>query len=63
MIGFRPMTLWERIKYLRPSYRKRKDAETYTAIKWLVDHPEAPCAIKGKRDWEVLEPKDLVIGK
>lgn len=48
MMTFGPMRLWERIKCaLLPTYRKQVDTERRAAIRWLVEHPEAPCVIGG----------------
>lgn len=45
MISFCRLTLIERIRMLWPPYRRQKEAEMGEAIRWLVDHPEAPCVI------------------
>lgn len=45
MMTLRKYTIKERLFRLWPAYRRRMDAETKAAIKWLVEHPEAPCKI------------------
>ncbi len=45
MISFQPMSVVDRIFYLWPSRRKRVNAETKAAIKYLIEHPEAPCMV------------------
>jgi len=48
MVSFGRGTFIDRVKYrLIPSYRKKADAETKAAIKWLIEHPEAPCSVDG----------------
>lgn len=42
---FRKITLKEKLFRLWPPYARKQDAETREAIKWLVEHPEAPCII------------------
>lgn len=46
MIAFRQMTFKERLLRLWPPHRKRMDAELRASIKWLIDHPEAPCIVE-----------------
>jgi hypothetical protein len=45
MISFQKMSIIDRIMNLYPPLRKRNDADTRTAIKYLVGHPEEPCVI------------------
>jgi len=45
MIELKSVSLLDRILNLWPPRRKRKKAELWTAIKYLVEHPEAPCRI------------------
>lgn len=45
MITFVPMSLKDRICYLWPPYKRKREAETKVAIKWLMDHPEVPCIV------------------
>lgn len=46
MMTFRKRKLKQKILYfIWPAYRRQKDAETKAAIKWLIEHPEAPCII------------------
>jgi hypothetical protein len=40
-----PRRFRDYILRLWPAYRKRQDEETKAAIKWLCEHPEAPCII------------------
>ena len=45
MIEFKSMSLLDHILNLWPPRRKRKNAELWTAIEYLVEHPEASCKI------------------
>ncbi len=45
MIKLSKRTIKDRIFRLWPAYRRKQDAETREAIKWLVEHPDAPCMI------------------
>lgn len=48
MISFKKITIRERVLCLLwPPYRRKMDAKTEAAIKFLVEHPEAPCQIGG----------------
>lgn len=48
MIGLRRRTIWESILYrVWKPYRKREDRERLETIRWLVEHPAAPCVIDG----------------
>lgn len=42
---FRRRTLKERLLRLWPSYRRKQDAELKAGLKYLMDHPEAPCIV------------------
>ena len=45
MIIFRQRSLWDKIKRLVPSIRRKQDAQTYEAIRHLMNNPETPCII------------------
>ena len=48
IISFERGSFIERMKYrLIPSYRRKVNAETKAAIRWLLEHPEAPCIVDG----------------
>jgi hypothetical protein len=48
MITFARRSLWDSIKYrFSSTYRAKADAELRQSIRWLVEHPEAPCAVEG----------------
>ena len=47
MFIFSRMTLWERVRRLSPTYRKRRDAEMYAAFQELCRNPDMPCMIGG----------------
>ena len=48
MITLSKGTLIHVIKYkLSQSYRNKIDANTRESIKWLIEHPDAPCDIGG----------------
>lgn len=40
-------TMLEKIKRLWPPYRRKREAETKTMIRWLVENPDEPCVISG----------------
>lgn len=46
VIGSR-RTVIDRIKRWWPPYRIKQDEETLAAIKYLCEHPEAPCVMNG----------------
>ena len=46
MISFQRVSLFGRILNLWPPRKKRLHMEMWVAIKYLVDHPEAPCIIE-----------------
>lgn len=53
VISFDRMSVWERVKrYVRPSYKKQKDAEMRAAILHLLQHSTERCLIEGK----VIQP-------
>jgi hypothetical protein len=41
-------SLFDRLLNLWPPLRRRKDAELREAIRFLCEHPEAPCVIGGR---------------
>lgn len=45
--SFERISLLERLKRLSPAYRRKKEQEAKEAIRWLVEHPEAPCFVNG----------------
>ena len=45
MISFKRLSYFDHFKRMWPPYRRRKDAELKEAIRYLVQHPEAPCMI------------------
>jgi hypothetical protein len=48
MISFKEMSLWEKLAIrLFPARRRKYEKELREAIEYLMDHPEAPCAIEG----------------
>jgi len=47
MLCFTQRTFMDSIKRLWPAYRREQDRRTYEAIRYLVEHPDAPCKIGG----------------
>jgi hypothetical protein len=48
MISFKEMNLWEKLLIrLIPARRRKYEKELREAMVYLMDHPEAPCAIDG----------------
>jgi hypothetical protein len=45
MMIFKRQGLLEKILEVWPPYRKKNQEKTRAAIKWLMEHPEAPCII------------------
>ena len=48
MITLRQQTFVEWLCSFYPPYRRRMDAERRETIRWLIEHPEAPCVIGDK---------------
>jgi plasmid stabilization system protein ParE len=48
VISFKEMNLWQKFLIrVFPSRRRKYEKEIREAIEYLMDHPEAPCAIDG----------------
>jgi hypothetical protein len=49
MIGFKRMSLWQRllVRFV-PSEKKKYEASCERAIEHLMKHPEEPCSIEGR---------------
>ena len=48
MIGLKRITPWQAfIKRVFPARRRKCEAGLREAMRWLMEHPEAPCAIDG----------------
>jgi plasmid stabilization system protein ParE len=46
---FKEMNLWEKLLIrLFPARRRKYEKELREAIEYLMNHPEAPCAIEGE---------------
>ncbi len=45
MITFSQRTFWDCVRAMWPPYRKQRKEEIEAAIKYLVEHPEAPCIV------------------
>jgi hypothetical protein len=47
MIEFKRRSTVESLKMLWPPYRRAAEAEQKRVIRWLIEHPEAPCMVNG----------------
>ena len=47
MMVFTERTFMDSIRRLWPPYRHEQDRRTYDAIRFLCEHPEAPCVVGG----------------